>query len=130
MTNTSTDKRVVFVWRGAGDADRLAETIAASIEIYAHNEGLVVLEGDKLKPVNMSDFHNLVSQHICGLRIVSHGNGYKRERFAYQFPAKPHPGPPTAATGPARWTDSTEPDMKVLSEIYGQKLLKLLPRVE
>src|SRR5262249_21321567 len=125
MTDTDTDTRAVFVWRGASDVDRLAETVAANIEIYAHNEGLVVLEGEKLKPIGMTEFLDLISQHICGLRIVSQGNGYKRERFTYSFPHRPHPGPPSAAMGLPRSEDIREPDMKVLAELYGQKVLKL-----
>jgi hypothetical protein len=127
--NTAPDGRRVFLWHG-NNIDELTDVIASTIEIYNHNDGLVTLDQGKLAPVNMADFKQLIDQHICGVRVVAHGNGYKKEFFSYEFAPVPHPGPRTAAQGPQLWSDSKEPDMKVLAEIYGQKLLKLIPKVE
>lgn len=121
----SDDRRVVFNWRGNLDIDRLADVIAENIEIYAHNEGLVTLDSNgKLKQISMTDFRELVSRHICGLRVTANGSGgYRREFFTYEFPLLPHPGPRTAEMGLQKWSDSKEPDNKVLTEIYSTKLL-------
>jgi hypothetical protein len=72
----------------------------------------------------------LINKSVCGVRVTNSGNEYKKQYFSYAFAPTPHPGPRTAAMGPQRWADSKEPDAKVLAEIYGSKLLKLLPRVE
>ena len=125
---TAPDGRLVFTWYD-NNVDELASVIASTIEIYNHNDALVTLNDGKLTPVNMSDFHELVSKHLCGVRVVANGGKYKREYFSYEFAPSPHPGPRTAAMGPQYWSDSKEPSMKDLSEIYGSKLLKLVPKV-
>jgi hypothetical protein len=128
--STAPDGRKIFVWHG-NNIDELTDVIASTIEIYNHNDGLVTLDQGKLAPVNMTDFKQLIDKHICGVRVVAHGNGgYKKEYFSYPFNPTPPPGPRTAAMGLQRWEDSKEPDNKVLSEIYRQKLLKLVPKVE
>jgi hypothetical protein len=128
MTSTAPDGRHVFTWHDQ-NVDELANVIASTIEVYAHNDGLVTLKDGKLIPLNLTDFHALVSQHICGVRVVNNGKGWVKEYTTFQFAHTPHPGPRTAAMGLARWEDSREPDAKILAEIYSSKILKLVPKV-
>ena len=61
--------------------------------------------------------------------VASSGAG-RKEYFSYKFDALPHPGPPRWETGLQREARSTEPDAKVLEEIYTHELLWRIPRVE
>ena len=54
----------------------------------------------------------------------------RKEYFSYKFDTLPHPGPPRWETGLQREARSTEPDAKVLEEIYTHEQAWPLPRVE
>ena len=49
---------------------------------------------------------------------------------SHRFDTLPHAGPPRWETGLQRAARTTEPDAKVLEEIYTHELLWRLPRVE
>jgi hypothetical protein len=61
--------------------------------------------------------------------VASSGVG-RKEYFSYKFGTLLHPGPPRWETGLQRAGRSTEPDAKVLEEIYTHELLWRISRVE
>jgi hypothetical protein len=89
----------------------------------------VRLDGERLINVNLAGLHALIDKHIAGVRVVPNGTGWQREYFSYAFAPLPK--------GPPRWEDRgkeaelcTEPDDRVLKQIYMDELLLRIPRVE
>jgi hypothetical protein len=121
-------------WRGKdrqADIAALADAIAAAVELYNHGGGLVRLDGNgKLVNVNLDALRELIGKHICAVRAVPNGTGWRKEYFSYAFA-------PAARLGPPRWEDhrrqpdlAVEPDDKALRQIYTDELLWRIPRVE
>src|SRR5262249_21262023 len=97
---TAPDGRHVHIWHD-NNIDELTAAIASNIELYNFNEALAVLDDSKLVPISLTGFHGLITKHICTVKITANGKGgYKKEFVPFAFPHIPHPGAPTAATGP------------------------------
>src|SRR5262245_44096381 len=119
------DGRVIFHWRG--NTEELADVVAANVEIYNDGGNIVALDGTgALLSVNRAGLHARISEAICGVRLVKNGTGYQREYFSYQFAPTPHPGPPQP-NQPVK--TNSEPNDKVLDDIYRSLLLTRLPKV-
>jgi hypothetical protein len=125
--------RRIFHWAGY---DRAADTIALTAAVAETVSGLCNRDGriarlnedGSLDAISLAGLHSLIDQHLCGLRIVKNGAGFKREYFNYSFDPAPHPGPPTQASGLRGSRRSDGPDAAILREIYDQ-LPARLPRV-
>jgi hypothetical protein len=107
----SPDGRRVFVWRGEGDTNRLAEAVAdhAVTELFFVDGNLVRLDpsGGRPIPVGRNTLHEFVARHVVTVRLGSDGQ------------VEYHP-----FTFPPRADLSREPDQKVLTD-----LMTLLPRL-
>ena len=63
--------------------------------------------------------------------MVKRGTGWEREYYSYRFDPAPRPAPRTAEMGLQRSEiRTTEPDAKVLEEIYKNELVWRVPRAE
>jgi hypothetical protein len=130
--NDAPDGRLVHHWRGRDrqqDINALADAIASATELFNHNGTLVRLDGGELVPVNFADFRARVGQRICSLRLMRKGTQWRKEYYSFDFAPVPPSGPRTNAMGLQRTTTMTEPDDKVLRQIYTEELLWRLPRV-
>jgi hypothetical protein len=106
------DGRVVFVWRGEGDTNRLGEAIAdhAVAELFLlEGDVLVQLDpaGGRPTSIGRNTLHEFVARHVVTVQIGSEG------RVEYQ-----------PFTFPQRADLSREPDQKVLTD-----LMTILPRL-
>ena len=112
------------------DTDRLAEAIARSGAGLCNRGGrLARLDGNgELVDINFDGFRDLVDHTICAEHIVKHGDRWEREYYPYRFPPAARFNP--LLSGPQPAPDTSEPDDKVLDEIYRTELLWRLPRVE
>ena len=125
--------RKQFHWSGQDrgeDMARLAVTIAGSgAGLCRQGDRIMQLDSKgQLNPVNMAAFREIIDKHICAVRIVNRGQGWQREFYSYRFaPARGHD---PSLSGPQPPPDTSEPDDKVLEEIYRTELLLRLPRVE
>jgi hypothetical protein len=128
------DGRRLHHWRGKDrqvDIATLADAIAATGELFNHNETLVQLDGNgKLINVNLAALRELVCKRICGVRVVVSNGVGRKEFYSYEFA-------PTVRPGPPRWEDrrqqpgpTTGPDDKALMQIYKDELLWRIPRAE
>jgi hypothetical protein len=127
--------RRVFHWCGQNkDADIAALTAAAAETIpgLCERSGSIakLTENGELEHVNLDRFRQLISQSLCGMRVVrgDNGTGWKREFYTFEFAPVPNPGPRTAAMGLQHAVRSDGPDDKVLREIF-ERLPTMLPRV-
>jgi hypothetical protein len=130
--NDKLDGRRIHHWRGRDrttDVARLADAIATAIELYNHDGALVRLGDDgQLINVNRADLHELISRHICGIKITSHNGILKKEYFTYEFaPPRRHDA---TLSGPRPPPDNSLPDANVLDELYRHELVWRLPKVE
>jgi hypothetical protein len=81
---------------------------------------MIRLDQGKLVPVNRAAFHGLVDQNICVVRPVEHDGEWQREYFTYRFAPAPRINP--SRPGPWPEPDESEPDDKVLDQIYRHEL--------
>jgi hypothetical protein len=130
--NDKPDGRRVHHWRGkdrATDLARLADAIAAAIELYNRDGTLVRLdENGEIVAVNFADFRKLIDKAICGVRLARRGTKCQREFFTYEF--APPQRPDASKSGPRPPPDNSKPDSTVLDEIYRHELIWRLPKVE
>jgi hypothetical protein len=127
------ENRVIHIWRG-DNQDRDIESLIDSVihavpDIYAHQDGIAKLEANgSLSAINLAAFRNLIDRHICQVRLVRNGSGWKREYLPFDFAPVPHQGPPKWGEGPQGPTRTLGPSDKDLRAIY-QALPERLPKV-
>jgi hypothetical protein len=133
ILNLSPGGQRIHLWRGedrAADTAALADTIAAAVPDLANRHGRIVqlVEGE-LHPINLAALHGLIDRHVCTVKFVNRGSGWAKEYVAYKFlPAARFD--PSRAGPPLPQVAATEPDDKVLDEIFRVELIKRLPRIE
>jgi hypothetical protein len=133
--NDELGRRRVHHWIGKdrqADIAELINAITETIALFDHDGAIVRLDGDgQLVNINRNDLHALITEHICGLRVVKNGSGrYQRQYFSYQFATSgPRQQPRPEDFGKPEVV-SHEPDMLALDEIYRHRLLERLPKVE
>jgi hypothetical protein len=126
--------RRLHFWRGkdrTADIAALADAVAATGELFDHGGAIVRLDDNgQLVNINRNDLHELITRHICGVRVVKNGSGWEREYYSYRFAQLPHPGPPRAEDHDKPEAVTHEPDSTVLDDIYRHELLERLPKVQ
>jgi hypothetical protein len=132
MTDELNGRRIHH-WRG--DQDRqaniaaLADVIAAAANNLFNRDGaLVELNEGELNPVNFADFGSIIDQHICGVRAAHRDGAWWKEFFSYRFPPAARFDPTLG--GPQPTPDRSEPDAKVLDQLYRVELLLRVPKAE
>jgi hypothetical protein len=130
---TTADQAAGFFTGGQNrDADiaALAAAVAETVPGLADRNGSIarLTEDGELIHVNLPMLRELISQSLCGMRIVPNGSKFQREFFTFEFAQTPNPGPRTAAMGLQKATRSDGPDDAVLRQVYDM-LPTLLPRV-
>lgn len=130
------DGRRIHHW--SGGRDRHEDVVALTITIAEAVEGLANFDGspallDKaggLSPLSLAAFQELIGKNVCGSRIVHHDGMWREEFYTFEFAPVPRSPAPTQQTGVPQKVRMTEPDDKVLREIYAQELIWRLPRVQ
>jgi len=124
--------RRVHHWRGQdrqADIAALADAIAAAANNLFNRDGaLVQLEEGELNQVNFAEFCSLIDRRICGVRAVHRDGAWWKEYFSYRFPPAARPDP--RLSGPQPAPDRSEPDAKVLDQLYRVELLPRVPKAE
>jgi hypothetical protein len=129
------DGRTIFHWRGsdlAEDTNRLADAIAESVKLFNHDGALVRLDDGRLVPVNRAALRDLITQHICAVRLIERDGIWCEDYFTYAFEPQPRPDPMLAGRNlppqppPSR---SLGPDDKVLMQLHQHELPKRVPEV-
>ena len=130
------DGRRIHHWVGREreeDIAALADAIALAVPgLCNYGGGITRLDPNtgQLLGVNLADFRSLIGQHLCGERVVPNGAGWQREYYSYPFAPTPRPPQPTQQSGLPQKARTTGPDDKALHQLYTEKVVQLLPRVE
>jgi hypothetical protein len=130
------DGRHIHHWIGKDrdkDIAALTSAIVGIGELFEHQGTLVQLSpAGELIPTNLAGLQEFIDKHICGMRIVKDGIGWRREYFTWPFYPAPRPAQGTVEAGIASQGShrTAGPDQVALRQIYLEDLLGRLPRVE